>query len=113
MVIGFTLFVIAVLIIGIWIIIEMKRMKHKLFAIFLIALILLLYLSSTIVFKGQDIQWNSVSGLIDGTKLYFSWFGSLFTNMKSITSYAVKMDWKSNETIENDNKGFFKLSPEE
>lgn len=109
MVIGITLFVISVLIIAIWIIIEIKRMKHKLMAIFLIGLILFLYLSFSFVFKSQDIEWKTIPGLMKGTNLYFSWLGSAFGNLKSITSYAIKQDWKGNETAEKEDTKFVKF----
>ncbi|MFH1787565.1 MAG: hypothetical protein ABH811_02130 [archaeon] len=106
MVVAITLFIVAVSIIGIWIIIEIKRTKHKLFAIFLIALILFMYLSFSIVFKGQDINWKSASGIMEASNLYFSWLGSAFGNVKSITGYAAGMDWNSNETIEEEKRFF-------
>ena len=46
------------------------------------------------------------------TSVYFSWLGSTFGNLKSITSYAVKMDWKSNESVEEE-KSLFKISSDE
>ncbi len=95
---GISLFIIAVLIIAIWVIIEIKRLKHKLFAVFLIALILFTYLSFMVTLGGQDIDFKSVSGLMTAGKLYYSWLASVFGNMISITSYAVKMDWNANET---------------
>jgi len=97
--IGVTFFIVAALIIFIWIVIELKRVRHKVFAIFLILLILFLYFSSSFVFEGQDIDFKSISGVTDASKLYFSWFGSIFTNLKTITTNAIKMDWKNNETI--------------
>ncbi len=75
-------------------------MRHKIFAIFLIGLILFAYLSFTFVLKDKDIDYSSVSGLVDGTEIYFSWLGSIFGNAKTITTNAIKMDWNSNETIE-------------
>ena len=100
MVIGVTIFVIAVLIIAIWVIIEVKRLRHKLFAMFLIALILFAYISFTFTLKGQDIDFKTIPGLMKATKIYFSWLGSVFGNLKSITTYAVKMNWNANETVE-------------
>jgi len=96
MAIGVTLFVIAVLIIAIWVIIEVKRFRHKLFAIFLIILILFTYLSFTAVLKGKDVDLKSVSGITEAGKLYFVWLGSVFTNLRSITTHAIDMDWKDN-----------------
>ena len=96
--VGITIFIIAALIIAIWIIIEVKRMRHKVFAVFLIVLILFLYISSTFVFKGQDIDFKTVSGMTTASKLYFTFLGSIFENIKSITTSAIKMDWKGNST---------------
>jgi len=98
MAIGVTLFIVGGLIALIWILIEMKRLRHKTFAIFLITLILFTYFSFTYVAKKNDVQLGSVSGLLNGGKLYFSWLGSLFGNVKSITGYATDLDWKTNET---------------
>ena len=99
MVIGPTLLVVAVLIVAVWVIIEIKRFKHKVFAIFLIALILFTYLSFIVVIKGEDIDFKTGAGLKQAGQLYFSWLGSLFGNLKSITTHAIDMDWKQiNET---------------
>ncbi len=94
--VGITLFVVAILIIAIWVIIEMKRFRHKLFAIFLIVLILFTYISFTVTLKGKDIDFTSISGLTTATKLYFAWIGSVFGNLKTITTNAVKMEWSTN-----------------
>jgi len=110
MAIGFTLFIILVLIIGIWVIIEVKRMKHKLFAIFLIGLILLLYISSSFVFRGHDVKWNTIPGVVEGANLYFSWLGSVFINLKSITGYAVDMDWKTYGNNSDDKEKSYSFS---
>ena len=109
MAIGVTLLIIAVLIVSIWVIIEIKRLKHKLFAIFLIALILFGYVSFAFVMKGHDLDLKSVPGLIDASKIYMSWLGSAFANMKSVTSYAVKKDWgaEENSSLKVENKNSF------
>jgi len=99
MAVGVTLLIVAVLIIAIWVIIEVKRFKHKIFAIFLILLILFTYLSFTAVLKGKDINFKSAVGLKEAGTLYVSWLGSIFGNLKSITTHAIDMDWnRINET---------------
>jgi hypothetical protein len=98
MVLGVTIFVVAILIIAIWVIIEMKRMRHKMFAIFLIGLILFSYLSFSFVFKDEEVNLTSVEGLEKAAGLYFSWFGSIFSNLKTMTANAIDMNWKGNET---------------
>ena len=99
MVIGITVLIIAVLVIGIWIFWEMKRFKHKLYAIFLIGFVLLFYVGALISFKGQDIDFKSFDGLKQATGLYLSFFNSLFRNIVTITSNAVQMDWGANKTL--------------
>jgi len=98
MAIGVTLIVVGILIIAVWIIIETKRLRHKAFAMFLIALIIFTYFSFTLVMKKHDVDLSSSSGLVEGGKLYFSWLGAIFGNFKTITSNAVKMDWSGEET---------------
>ena len=100
--IGVTVFVITILIAAIWIVIEIKRMKHKLFAIFLIGLILFAYLSFTFVLKGEDMNYKTFEGAKKASQIYFSWLGSVGGNMKSITNYAIKQDWsKENSSSGN------------
>jgi len=98
MVFGTTFLILAVLIIAVWLIIEAKRFKHKLFAIFLIGLILFSYFSFISVFKEQQIDFKSISGITSAGKLYFSWLFSVFGNFKTITMNVINMDWKLNET---------------
>ena len=93
-----TIFVVAILIIAVWVIVEMKRMRHKMFAIFLIGLILFSYISFSFVFKEKEIDVSNIEGIKSAAGLYFSWLGSIFSNFKSITSKAIDMDWKNNET---------------
>jgi len=99
MAVGVTLLIVAVLIIAIWVIIEVKRFKHKIFAILLIFLILFTYLSFTAVLKDKDIDFKSAVGIKEAGTLYVSWLGSIFGNLKSITTHAIDMDWNHiNET---------------
>jgi len=85
--------IVLLLVLGIWILIEVKRMRHKIFAVFLIALILFTYISFTVIIKNNDVDLKTVDGLAKATKLYFSWIGFAFFNVKSITTNAIRMDW--------------------
>ena len=98
-----TVFVVALLIIAIWIIIEIRRFRHKIFAIFLIILILFLYTSVFSVFNGKDINLSMVSGIVDAGKVYFSWIGSIFGDLKTITSNVLNLNWSQNFTTTNNN----------
>jgi len=99
MAIGVMFFVVAVAVIAIWIIIEAKRLKHKIFAIFLIALILFTYISFTVVLKNTDTDLKTVSGLVTAGKLYGIWVGNIIKNMKSVTTYASQQDWNNMNNI--------------
>ncbi len=96
--IGLSVLIVAILIIGVWVIIETKRMKHKMLAVFLIGLILFSYFSFTFVFKEADIDFQSVEGISSIANLYFSWIGTVFLNFKTLTAKAINLDWKGNET---------------
>jgi len=98
MVVGVTLFVVAVLIISIWVVIEVKRMRHKVFAIVLIALVLLSYISATVIFKDQEIDFTTTTGLMKAGKIYFTFLGSVFGNLRVLVANAIKMNWKGNQT---------------
>ena len=90
---GVAIFVLAILIIAVYLLVEFKRFKHKIFAIFLIFLILFIYFSAVSVFKNKDVDYKSVSGLIDAFKIYWAWLVSAFGNLKTITTNAIKMNW--------------------
>ena len=98
--IGVTLIIILLVIAGIWTLFELRRFKHKLVAIFLIAIVLFTYFGFVAALKGQNIDYKTMPGIIKASKLYFSWMASVFGNFKTLTTSAVKMDWKDgNETI--------------
>ena len=88
-----TLFIVSILIAGIWILVELKRLKHKIFAIFLIALILFTYVSFMVTIKGQDIDLTTIPGLATAGKLYFVWVVNIFDNVKTVTAQVINMDW--------------------
>lgn len=96
MAIAISLVIVGVVIILIWLIVEFKRFRHKLLALFLIVVVLSLYISFTMALKNRDIDFASVSGVKEAFGIYFSWLGTVSQNFKSITSKAVEMDWGTN-----------------
>lgn len=101
MAIGSGLLIVAVIFIALWLFIEMSHIKHKIFLFLLIALLLFTYFSAYYVIKEQNIDLSTSEGLIDASKIYFSWLGGMFENVKILTSNAVNLDWKKNETAES------------
>ena len=98
---GTTFFIIAALVIAIWVIVELKRFRHKVFAVFLIALIIFSYISFNVMFNNRNLDFKSISGITEAGKIYFSWLGSVFGNLKTVTMNAIKMDWKDNSNSTN------------
>ncbi len=98
MVIGTTLLVMIILVAGIWVFVEVKRFRHKIFAVMLIVLIIFTYISFIATVKGKDINFKSIEGIKEGGQIYLSWLGSVFGNIKVMTSNAIHMDWGVNQT---------------
>lgn len=98
MVIGITVFVVALLVVAIWVAIEIKRVKHKLFAIFWIGFILLAYFTFVMAFKGVDTNFTTFSGIIMASKVYFNYISAMTGNFVQITANVIKMDWAPNVT---------------
>ena len=92
--------IIIILLILVFAFLKMRHIKHKFIAIFIIILLIFFYTSASSLFSGQNIDWKSFSGLEKASHLYFSWLANSFSNLKSLTGNAVKMDWQPpvNET---------------
>jgi len=96
-----TLILVVVLVIAIWLIIEFKRFRHKILAVFLILLILFTYFSFAGVIKGKNLDLKTFGGMKEAGRLYLLWIGNAFKNVKVVTSNAINMSWRVNETLEN------------
>jgi len=90
-----------VLVIGTWVIIEVKRFKHKIFAILLIVAILFTYFSFFMAVKGQDLDFKTVDGIKGAGTMYVMWLGNAFSNFRVVTSNAIDMNWKVNESMKS------------
>lgn len=100
--IGISLIIILAIVAGIWVLSEVQKLKHKLWAIFLIGLIVFAYLSFTLVLREQNIDYKSPTGIIAAGKVYFSWLGSLLVNVKTMTIHAINLDWTPPEDIDEE-----------
>jgi hypothetical protein len=98
MAIGVVVLLIAVFIVVVLTLLRFKKLKHEIFAFFLILLILFAFFSFSMAFKEKNVTINNVSDISNAAKIYFSWFGNAFNNVKLITTQAIKMDWGSNKT---------------
>lgn len=72
---------------------KLSHFRHRFKIMAIIAVILLLSLTFLKVADVNSVDLGSASGLFDGVKLYFSWIGHVFGNMRTITGNIVRMDW--------------------
>jgi len=93
--IGVIVFIVGILIAITWVYIEVQKFKHKAFAIFFIALLVFIYLTGALVLKDKDVNFKTISGMMTATKLYFSWLGTVFVNLKTVTANAMKLNWEN------------------
>jgi hypothetical protein len=98
MAVGVIVLLIAVFIILVLTLLRFKKLKHEIFAFFLIMLILFAFFSFSMAFKGKNVTVSNFSDVSNAAKIYLSWFGNAFNNVKLITAQVVKMDWGSNKT---------------
>jgi hypothetical protein len=94
------LILVLVLIVAIWLIIEFKRFRHKILAVFLIVLVLFTYFSFSSVIKGKDLDLKTFDGMKEAGKMYFLWLGNIFKNVGVVTSNAINLSWKFNKSSE-------------
>jgi uncharacterized PurR-regulated membrane protein YhhQ (DUF165 family) len=94
------LILVIVLIAAIWLFIEFKRFRHKMLAIFLIVLILFTYFSFSAVIKGKNLDLKTFDGMKEAGKIYVLWLGNIFENVKVVTSNAINMNWKLNQSLD-------------
>lgn len=97
--IGSTLFTVLVIIIAVWLIIEVVKLRHKLIAVLIIGLLLFTYFSFTGVIDNNDVEINSFGDFFKAGKIYFNWLTTLFNNIKLITTHAISLDWLGNNSI--------------
>lgn len=91
---------IGILVVLVFFILKFKEIRHKLSFLLILALILFLVVSASTIYSKNKVDLKSFDGVVSAGKLYFSWLGSLFHNVKDISGYAVKQDWNTkNNTI--------------
>ena len=86
--------------------------KKNLFPIFAIGILLFFSFSFYHIYKTNDFDLTSYNGVLGAGKVYFGWFGNLFSNVGRVTGCAMHQDWGgnsstgvSNTTIKSASKG--------
>lgn len=86
------------IIVLIFILSKVLGVKQNVFTFIIVALVLFSFLSLVFAFSGKDVSINSFADLKDAGTVYFSWLANAFSNVKIITTEAIKMDWQINNT---------------
>lgn len=90
--------VLVVLVILILVFLKVGHMRHKTYAILLVLLMLFLYFTGSKIIADNNLNVKTFSGMVTAGKLYFSWLGQAFKNMKVVVGNVVKMEWSANST---------------
>jgi hypothetical protein len=93
--------IVIILAVVLWGMIEMNKIRHKVYAIFAIGLLFFLVISGSFVLNGKNINLNSVDGIFEAGKLYLSFLGVAGKNLFTLTGNAVNLDWNPNLTKQN------------
>lgn len=96
--------ILIVVVILVLIFLRYRHIKHRFFLILLVLLIILMYFSFDFAFSGTNSNFNSVSGIFHAGKIYFSWLGHAFHNVKTIAGNAVHMNWTTGNSTFNVSK---------
>jgi hypothetical protein len=100
-------FIIILIIAGVLLVIKilhLRHLKHRIFSVFIVFILLFLIGSIYFVSKQNNIDMTTVNGFGTGMKIYAGWLLSSFQNIKTITGYAIGLDWSSkNKTISLNN----------
>lgn len=70
-----------------------QSMQGTIFNGIMIVFLLFLVLSIVVVYTKNPTKINELKDLTSFVKVYFTWLGNFFGNVKSITGYAVHQDW--------------------
>ncbi len=87
---------VAVLVSAIAVMLIIKFVPHKLFAIIIVLVLLFLYFSGSYFLSDGEIDITTGEGVLDVATLYIGWMGHLYTNIRTLTGRAIEMDWEGN-----------------
>lgn len=71
-------------------------MKHKVYAILIVLILMFLYISGTQIIGSNNIDISTGEGVVEAAKMYLVWMGHIAENTKSLAGRAIQMDWEGN-----------------
>jgi hypothetical protein len=98
------LIIVVLIIIGA-LILKASHIRHRFSFILIILLFIFLFYTMDMVTKKNNLDIKTTEGFFNAVKIYVSWLGLGFHNMKVLVGNAIKMDWTSiNGTFIGQNK---------
>ena len=91
-------FVIALILVGVLVIIKLlhlRHFKHKIVSIFVVLIVLFFISTLYYVSYKNHLDLTTVNGFSNGMGIYAGWLVNGFQNIRTVTGYAVGMDWRS------------------
>jgi hypothetical protein len=95
---GVSWIVLAILVVVFLLLLKARHIKHRFFAVLLVLLFIFIYFTSTQLLSNKGLDFKTFDGWMKAVKIYFTWLGHAFGNLKDLTGQAVKMDWVGNST---------------
>jgi hypothetical protein len=87
--------VILLILIAIVFLFRMKHISHRFQFLIILIVILFLYISFSNVIQKNEIELNSISGMIVAGEAYFEWMQGAFQNTRTIVGNIIRTDWTS------------------
>lgn len=88
-----------IVVLGLLFLIRFRHFKQKVFVIFIVAVVLFFFITSQTLLKGVNLK--TTAGIEQAFRIYIVWFGQAFSNIKTITSNVIHMDWSKPVEIAN------------
>ncbi len=90
--------IIGLLVVIVIVILKFKEIRHKFGFLVFLFLMTFLLVTAYNIYKSNEVDLATFDGLVKAGKLYFSWLGSVVSNVKGITGYVVSQPWGVNVT---------------
>ena len=89
-------FMFIVIILIVYVILKIVLKKQAIVTRIALYLFVIIMLTVGYVYMSYDVELNTVKDVFNFGGIYFSWVGSTFHNVKSLTANAVQEDWTIN-----------------
>ena len=85
--------ILAILVVLLFVFYKARHMKHRIYILLAIIVLIFIYTTGTKIVNQSNLNLNTLEGIVNASKLYFSWLGHAFNNAKVIIGNAIHMDW--------------------